>query len=41
MKKQLNSNIYKIILPMLIVLSVIIIAKAGYVFGNWLFVMLH
>ena len=41
MKMQTNSNIYNIILPMLIVLSVIVIAKAGYTFGVWLFAVIH
>ena len=41
MKKTVNSNIYKILIPMLIVWSVIVIFKAGIAFGGWLFAMLH
>lgn len=37
----LKSNYFKILLPVIILWGVIVIAKGGYAFGQWLYAFLH
>lgn len=41
MKTKLNERFLKIAIPMAVVWGVIVIAKSGYMFGQWLFAMVH
>jgi hypothetical protein len=41
MKKSLNKTFMKIAIPLAVVWGVIVIAKSGYAFGQWLFAMIH
>jgi hypothetical protein len=43
MKKQsvIDSTFFKIALPMFVVWAIIIIARAGYSFGQWLYDVWH
>jgi hypothetical protein len=41
MKTKQNKLFLKIAIPVAIVWGVIVIAKSGYVFGQWLFTMFH
>ncbi|MBL7864180.1 MAG: hypothetical protein JNK10_04850 [Cyclobacteriaceae bacterium] len=37
----LKSNMFKILLPLIVVWAITIIAKGGYVFGQFLYKVLH
>lgn len=37
----LKSNLFKILFPMIVLLSVVIIVKSGYDFGQWLYKFNH
>gem|GEM_PF-2096855 len=41
MKKKTNELFLKIMIPIVLVWAVIILAKSGYAFGQWLFALIH
>lgn len=41
MKENLSKKFWKFAIPLAIVWGVIVIAKSGYAFGQWLFAMMH
>jgi hypothetical protein len=41
MKTKRNELLLKIMIPIAIVWGIVIIAKAGYAFGQWLFALNH
>lgn len=41
MKTKRNELFLKIMIPIAVVWGIVVIAKAGYAFGQWLFAMIH